>query len=237
MNMLNQKGISTTAILLIVGIIIIAGGLVWWGVSRNYDTNQNNNNNSNTNTATNSNQNTNINITTDPVTGWNIYTNDKYGYRLQYPTEWELIQNKNDDEFDSVTFAIQTSFIRNYYNSINEYHPKKGEISVNIYIYKIAGLNFGEWYEEYKKVYRNDIYENVDIEKTIINDKDAVIEKITTGRTPSIPVDTEWLNGKITNYFINNNQQVLELSAIVWLGDEYLLDIADKIAQSLTFIE
>lgn len=240
MKALNNKGISTLAIVLIVIIILLAGGVVWWGVNRNTNSNSNQNinnsvnGNANTNTT---NQNTNVNISIDPVTGWNIYTNDKYDYRLKFPKEWQLVQINNDEETQSVIQGIQTAYIQNYSENLDVYHPQKGEINIDIHIYKISSLSLSGWFDEYLKVNRRDIYLDVTTEQTAIDGNDAIIEKITTGKTPKVPVDTEWLDGKITNYYIKHNQQVLELSAIVLSGDEDLLDTADQIVRSLTFLD
>ncbi|MFA5107182.1 MAG: hypothetical protein WC497_02530 [Patescibacteria group bacterium] len=238
MKKFNNKGVSAIAIVLIVIVIILAGGAVWWGFNKKINTNSNQNINSNVNGNANTNttnQNTNVNITIDPVTGWNIYTNDKYSYRLKFPKEWQLVQIDNDEEVQLVTQGIQTAYIQNYSENLDVYHPQKGEINVDVHVYKISSLSLTGWFDEYLKVNRRDIYFDVTTEQTAIDGNDAIIEKITTGKTPKVQVDTEWLDGKITNYYIKHNQQVLELSAVVLSGDENLLNTADQIARSLEF--
>jgi hypothetical protein len=121
MKTINSKGISTVAIVGIVVIVLLAGGLVWWQVGKGDNGNSNSNTNiltntNNTNTATNKNltQNTNTSVTVDPVTGWNVYTNEELGITFNYPDDWIAKQT-------SVTEGtFNMSLIKNVNESSNQ---------------------------------------------------------------------------------------------------------------------
>lgn len=87
MKIFNQKGISTAAILLIVVLAIIAGGLIWWGVSKNTDTNTNQNTD-------------NQNLDTNNVV-LKTYYNELHGYSVEYLNNWTVTDENDVVNFDN----------------------------------------------------------------------------------------------------------------------------------------
>ena len=232
MKTLNNKGISTAAVILIVVVILLAGGLVWWVVGRN--TNMNTNQNTNVNGDTNNNKNTNVNITTDPVTGWNVYINDKYGYRVKYPKDWVLKQAQNTEIENN---DVWTASISNRVLDDNSYHPLPGELVTSFTEYKTESNNIEEWYADYKLKLRLEIYESVVSDHATINNHEAIIQTIITGSKPSVPVDVEWLNGKEVDIYVSGNKRVMEISSVVTIDSVDLLNVADSIARSFEYIK
>jgi hypothetical protein len=86
--MKNQKGISPVSIVITVIIVILLAGLLWYFMSNGESVQD-----KNTNIAPVSNSNTNISLNTNSgaAEDWQTYTNDTYGYELQYPSDWYYI--------------------------------------------------------------------------------------------------------------------------------------------------
>ncbi len=132
MNNLNQKGLSTTTLtIIILAIIIIAGGL-WYALSgTNDNTNNSNNTNTvangnanmnvntstavNTNTETNSNTNTSTNTNSSVDTSdWELYVNSNHNFSLKFPRDWGFI-SEFDGSFNpdilSASYMTTSSFV------------------------------------------------------------------------------------------------------------------------------
>ncbi|MFA6198637.1 MAG: hypothetical protein WC734_05845 [Patescibacteria group bacterium] len=84
MKTINSKGISTPAIIGIVVIVLLAGGLVWWQIGKD--------------DGGNSDANTNTTIT---ITDWDTYRNSSVGYSVIYPKTWIVSNDSGAVNIDS----------------------------------------------------------------------------------------------------------------------------------------
>ncbi|MDD5342423.1 MAG: hypothetical protein PHI73_03760 [Patescibacteria group bacterium] len=93
MKTLNQKGISTVAIIFIVVVILLAGGVVWWISSQKV--NRNNKSNTNTNSVINTNIDTSKWPTYDSSKSTlYIFKEFKPAFQFKYPSELIMTEDR-----------------------------------------------------------------------------------------------------------------------------------------------
>ncbi len=138
MKTLNQKGLTTLSIVLIVAVIIIAGGLVWCMGGEKKNNNENTNLNIN---------NENINYNSKPVSllesvfnvevntqSWQEYTNYDSGISFKYPNDYG-IQTEGEDyvglrksehiDFEGGTPGINISWQQKTDENLNQFIQEK----------------------------------------------------------------------------------------------------------------
>ncbi len=127
----NPQGLSTIALVLITIVVIASAGLIWWEFNKQETEEDNVVINSQTNTTENVNSSVN-------TSDWLTYTNDEYGYSLNYPSTWFMeervitYENNNVDQaywYINITpenpsqSDIQTQFAITLFNALSDEAP------------------------------------------------------------------------------------------------------------------
>ena len=149
--MTNNKGMTTivTAII-IIAVLVIAAGVIWYVTTGNDNintnlsntnntTNHNANLNENVNAMVNENMNTNTNSSLN-TSDWKTYTNEKYGYSVKYPNNYRVMEG-------DIYIHIYSYPEENSYNPGSP--PPQDEIKIVISIYNDLNQKLDDWIESF----------------------------------------------------------------------------------------
>ena len=126
-----QLGISTIAIILIIILILLAGGLIWYFGFKKETVNQK----INLNYAPVSNKNSEANTNTN--NDWLVFTNNNYNFSFSYPTDWYYIP----DAMSGPPPPVTTFFASTAQTAGNDYS------SFFIYATDLMGESLDTWSE------------------------------------------------------------------------------------------
>lgn len=166
----------------------------------------------------------------------NQYSNTELGFTVSVPKNWYVQSLNNSSATSYATEGVALGCLSNYQPNL-ELHPQAGEIQVCFNAFKRAGMALQNWYAAYDKSESSNhlLYESVTNESTTLNGYPAIDERIKTGTTPRQRKDTEWLDGRIRNYYLIAGEYILQIEGIVLESDSSLLEATTNIAQSIKF--
>ncbi len=139
----------------------------------------------------------NIGSTSDELVktvGWNIYENEKYGYRLMYPSDWKFVESASKK---SVIFTSSEDEYEKYGNRGSLNIHRERELNINDYI-----KNY-ELYENYSEI--NDALEIISISNIKLNFLDA--KRILFGKDNELKKEVTFIEGKNQNAFILTREE------------------------------